>query len=382
MNQCGAVLAVRTYFLARRRKAARRLKWKRLLRERERRDFLKKQALERLLFFSMMVAFITSCSLSPERMLWSRSRSRHWWEHVVNSTFTSQDWLENFRLSQSTFLYLCNKLKSAIKQDDTTMRTAVPTDKRIALTLWFLASGADYRTIGLLFGVSKSTVCLVIKDVCSAIVQILLPEYIRFPTGDALRRVVTGFKQDYGFPQCAGAIDGTHIPIVSPNECPADYYNRKGWHSIILQGTVDNNGCFVDIYVGWPGRVHDARVFANSSLYQKGQNKTLLPDWKEKLNNIDVPLVMLGDPAYPLLQWLMKGFPDNGRLSHQQKHFNYRLSKARVVVEHSYGRLKGRWRCLLKRLDVSTSAVPELVAACCVLHNICESMVILLMKIG
>ena len=52
--------------------------------------------------------------------------------------------------------------------------------------------------------------------------------------------------------------------------------------------------------------------------------------------------------------------------------FNYRLSKARVVVEHSYGRLKGRWRCLLKRLDVSTSAVPELVAACCVLHNICE----------
>lgn len=69
----------------------------------------------------------------------------------------------------------------------------------------------------------------------------------------------------------------------------------------------------------------------------------------------------------------MKAFPDNGCLTHQQKTFNYRLSKARVVVEHAYGRLKGRWRCLLKRLDVSVSDVSELILACCVLHNICES---------
>ena len=51
---------------------------------------------------------------------------------------------------------------------------------------------------------------------------------------------------------------------------------------------------------------------------------------------------------------------------------DYRLSSARVVVEHAYGRLKGRWQCLLKRLDVNVCDVPQLVAACCVLHNICE----------
>ena len=82
--------------------------------------------------------------------------------------------------------------------------------------------------------------------------------------------------------------------------------------------------------------------------------------------------MLLGDPAYPLLKWLMKAFPDNGRLSRQQKQFNYRLSRARGVVEYCCGRLKGRWRCLLKRLDVAVCDAPELVAACCVLHNICE----------
>jgi hypothetical protein len=224
------------------------------------------------------------------------------------------------------------------------MRKAIPTDQRVALTLWFLATGADYRTVGHLFGVSKSTVCVVTKQVCSAIVKRLLPEYVKLPTGEALtdREVVEGFKIEHGFPQCVGAVDGTHIPIISPQECPADYYNRKGWHSIILQGVVDHKGRFIDVYAGWPGRVHDARVFANSSLYQRGQSNTLFPDRKESIAGQEIPLVLLGDPAYPLLQWLMKAFPNNGRLSQQQKTFNYSLSKARVVVEHSYGRLKGR----------------------------------------
>lgn len=259
-----------------------------------------------------------------------------------------------------------------LKKNDTVMRKAIPVEQRVALTLWFLSTGSDFRTIGHLFGVSKSSVCFVTRQVCRAMVTILLPKYVRFPVNDVLKEVVAGFKHKWGFPQCAGVVDGTHIPIVSPQEYPADYYNRKGWHSVLMQGTVNHLGHFVDVYIGWPGRVHDARVFTNSTLYRKGQEGDLLPRWTQPVGGSDVPLVILGDPAYPLLSWLMKAFPDNGRLSSQQKVFNYRLSRARVVVEHAYGRLKGRWRCLLKRLDIDVQNVPELIAACCTLHNICE----------
>ena len=82
-------------------------------------------------------------------------------------------------------------------------------------------------------------------------------------------------------------------------------------------------------------------------------------------------MVILGDPAYPLLPWLMKPFTGSG-LSDRQRRFNYRLSRARVVVECAIGRLKGRWRSLLKRSDVRIEFMSTVVTSCCILHNLCE----------
>ena len=90
------------------------------------------------------------------------------------------------------------------------------------------------------------------------------------------------------------------------------------------------------------------------------------------MDGTDVPLCILGDPAYPILQWLMKAYPENPTMAQKQKLFNYRLSRARMVVKNAFGRLKGRWRCLLKRNDSRVSNVIDITTACVVLHNICE----------
>lgn len=171
---------------------------------------------------------------------------------------------------------------------------------------------------------------------------------------------------------CAGAIDGTHIAIIAPKEDHTDYVNRKGYHSIVIQSVVDCNYRFRDVVIGWPGSVHDARILSNSRVYEKGNNNTLFPDIRERIGDQDVPIVIIGDPAYPLLPWRLKIYPENTSIPQSQRVFNYRLSRARMTVENTYGRWKGRFRRFSKRIDMEVSGVVNLTAASCVLHNMCE----------
>ena len=79
-----------------------------------------------------------------------------------------------------------------------------------------------------------------------------------FPMGEQLKDIVSMFETCWGFPQVAGAIDGTHVPIVHRKESALDYYNQKGYCSVLMQVVVDHKGLFLDEYIGWPGKVHDA----------------------------------------------------------------------------------------------------------------------------
>ena len=184
--------------------------------------------------------------------------------------------------------------------------------------MWVLATPAGYRTVAHLFGIARCTVCVVVHETCTAIIQKLMPLYISFPTGDKVSEVVRGFKEKWGFPQCVGSVDGSHIPVTPPSMNHTDYYNRKGWYSIVVQAVVDHNYLFRNICVGWPGSVHDARVFANCSLYQQVIARELLQGSVLQVDDHHIPLLLVGDSSYPLLSWLMKPFAHSPTLTTEQ----------------------------------------------------------------
>ena len=61
-------------------------------------------------------------------------------------------------MSEDTFLYLCDEIRPFLTREDTSMRIAVSTKKRVAVMLWRVAANTDYPTIGHLFGLARGTV--------------------------------------------------------------------------------------------------------------------------------------------------------------------------------------------------------------------------------
>ena len=202
----------------------------------------------------------------------------------------------------------------------------------------------------------------------------LLCKYFKTPVGNEAIDIVRGFEEKWGFPQCFGAVDRSHISILPPVDSPTDYYNRKVFYSIVLQALVDHQNQFLNVYVRWPGSVHDARILSNSEMFAQGQSRTLVPNAARVLDGVPLPVVILGDPAYPLLPWLMKPYPGT-RLSAKERKFNTRLSRACVVVECAFDRLKGKWRSILmiKRNNVKIEYMTTFVTACCILDNVCQA---------
>lgn len=99
-----------------------------------------------------------------------------------------------------------------------------------------------------------------------------------------------------------------------------------------------------------------------SSLTTAIENGDILHSPKCQIGGTEVKLLVVADPAYKLTTWCMEPFPQTKAMTDSQRDFNKPLSSARVVIEQAFGLLKGRWRCLLDKLD-------ELVETVSVLYN-------------
>ncbi|CAM1291534.1 Uncharacterised protein r2_g67 [Pycnogonum litorale] len=151
------------------------------------------------------------------RSVWMKPGRQNWFENIILH-WKGADFKENLRMKRYTFEKLVRILKPFIGKNDTRFRKCVPVHTRIAITLWRLGTNAEYRTIGHLFGLGKSTCVQIVNEVTKVMKTNLLQKYIKMPKEDRLLQVIAGFQRKAGFPQVGGVIDGTHIKILSPVE--------------------------------------------------------------------------------------------------------------------------------------------------------------------
>ena len=187
---------------------------------------------------SLVVSMLYGCLTF--RDVWSWFKPNHSYWTIASQQWTPKMWVRHLRMKKESFLYICRDLGPYLEKQQTRFREPIPVSKRIAIALWRLATGIDYRSIGQLFGVGRSTCCKITHYVSGTLVDVLLKRFITMVANERIHETKEAFRVMGGLPQCVGAIDGCHIPILAPKENHCDYYNRKSFHSIVLQGTVDH----------------------------------------------------------------------------------------------------------------------------------------------
>ena len=157
-------------------------------------------------------------------------------------------------------------------------------------------------------------------------------------TQQAWKTIADEFEEKWNFPNCIGAIDGKHVTVKCPSGSGSAFYNYKNQFSIILLAIVDADYNFLFVDVGTNGRANDSGVFGRSAISTLLENGELNIPPPQPLpgRQRDIPFVIVGDDAFPLKNYLVKPYP-NRQLDPEKRVFNYRLSRARRIVENVFG---------------------------------------------
>lgn len=125
-----------------------------------------------------------------------------------------------------------------------------------------------------------------------------------------------------------------------------------------------------NVYYIITGSISDGGVWSNSTFADAlDHGETKLPPLKMLPgSHIKFPHVFVADEAFPLKSYLMRPYPRNA-LQDKQRVFNYRLSRARRVIENTFGILVSRWRILRRCICQSPHNAEVMFQALVCLHN-------------
>ncbi|CAH1248880.1 HARBI1 [Branchiostoma lanceolatum] len=258
-----------------------------------------------------------------------------------------------------------------LSKEDTFMRYPLEPGLKLALTLHHIISGNMYASMKFAWRVPHNTISVIVPQVCEAIIAEYMDQVMVCPsTPNQWHQIADRFLQKWNFPHTCGAIDGKHVACRCPENSGSMYFNYKGFYSILLFAMVDADYKFIWADIGGLGSASDAQVFNGSELKECIEDGTIdFPDPEPLPNDTqDVPFFIIGD-AFSLRTTLMKPY-SRRCMSREERIFNYRISRARRVVENAFGILSNRFQVMPTTMKHQPSTVKLIVTTCVVLHNL------------
>lgn len=235
--------------------------------------------------------------------------------------------------------------------------------QQVLVALNHFAGGQFQRTSALCGGLSQPTVCRVANSVAEAICA-HKAAHLKMPTQAQMQATAARMFATYKLPRFAMGVDGMMVRFeraprgLPPGLALQDFNCRKNFWALNCQLVCNDEMLILDLDCDWPGKTHDARVWAWSAV-------------RTYLEAVPGPFLIAGDSAYPISPVLMKPYSNREAADDPQKRlFNERLSSIRTVnTENVFARVKNTFP-ILRMLRAHLDNAKTIITAVCILHNI------------
>ena len=284
--------------------------------------------------------------------------------------FDEEFFFKYFRMTPVQYEELLTMIAPEIQKSCIT-RECIGPSERLCVTLRYLTTGDSQTTIGMNFRMSPTTVGRIIFSTCEALWKVLSLVFMKCPSNEAeWKCIAQGFEIKWNFPHCIGALDGKHVVMQAPANSGSMFFNYKKTHSIVLMAICNANYQFTLVDIGDSGRNSDGGVFSYSTMGESIKKNSLGIPRPEAFPSTQkcYPFVIVADEAFQLQQNIMKPYPREA-LGISERVFNYRLSRARRVIENAFGIVAARFRVFRRPIHARVEMVIQVTKAVIALHN-------------
>ncbi|XP_049301863.1 uncharacterized protein LOC125775375 [Bactrocera dorsalis] len=271
------------------------------------------------------------------------------------------------RMNRANFEIVLKLIEDDVLFNGASSGKQFPVAMQLAIVLYRLGcngEGASVAKIASFFGIGDGgTIQRVTELVFQAILKIK-QRFLFWP--DAKERQSIVRNTFFELPHCIGYVDGTEIKLAEkPSDDPESYFSRKHVYSLKVQAVCEYKLRIRHMVLGYPGSVHDSRIYNNCELALKPSNHLSGDEW------------IAADSAYKLTNTVITPFRTNSNdcTLQQRNEFNNTHSKYRVRIENCFGILKERFNSLKElkiqiKDDASVRLACRWVLVCAILHNI------------
>ena len=110
-------------------------------------------------------------------------RNYLWWDDGYQN-WNDVQFKKRVRVTRETFQFILDSISDQIRKDTTKFKEPTSPDRKLGLTLYRLAHGWSYGTVGYLFGIAPSTACSIFNTVTNVIVQSLHDDLVKLPKNE------------------------------------------------------------------------------------------------------------------------------------------------------------------------------------------------------